>query len=184
MYQRLTDNNLLDLLVTGDKRAFEHIYNRYWQRLYGLAFQETGLKEDAEEIVHDVFESIWKRRGEVDIQNLAAYLVVSVKHRVHNYIKSSITQRKYQEYLIFHELRQNFATEEIIHFTDLSNAVDAVMRKMPEKTSEIFRLSRFENLSVKDIAKRLHITEKGVEYHITQSLKLLRDQLKGYQSNN
>ncbi len=184
MYQRFEDSDLVDFLAKGDKRAFEHIYNRYWLKLYGIAYQDTGVKEDAEEIVHDVFESLWKRREESNIFNLGAYLVVSVKHRTNNFIKSCITQRKYQEYLIFHEIRQNFATEEVIHFSDLARAVDEVMKKMPDKTSEAFRLSRFENLSVKDIAKILQISEKGVEYHITQSLKLLREQLKAYQSNN
>lgn len=184
MYQRLPDGDLVIYLTEGNQKAFEAIYVRYWLRLFGIAFHELGTKEEAEEVIHDVFESLWARRSELTIRNLSAYLVASVKHRVTNYIKSCITQRRYQEYLILNEIQQSYATEDIVHFSDLSRAVEEAMKKMPEKTSEVFRMSRFENLPVKDIASKLNITEKGVEYHITQSLKLLREQLKSYQSDN
>lgn len=184
MYERFSDEELLSSLIEGNQKAFEAIYSRYWYRLFGVAFHEIGTKEEAEEILHDVFESLWSRREEASIRNLSAYLVVAVKHRVTNYIKSCITQRKYQEYLILNEIQQSYATDEIVHFSDLSKAVDEVMKKLPERTSEVFRMSRFENLPVKEIASKLNISEKGVEYHITQSLKLLREQLRVYQSYN
>lgn len=184
MYKRFTDEQLVESLQSGDEKAFEEIYHRYWYRLFGIAYQETGTKEEAEELVHDVFENLWYKREESLIKHLRAYLVVSMKHRVTNYIKSCITQRKYQEYLIFHEIQQSYGTDEIVQFSDLSRAVDDVMKKLPEKTSEIFRLSRFENQSIKDIAQKLSLSEKGVEYHITQSLKVLKDHLKVYHSDN
>ncbi len=184
MYERFSDEELLSSLIEGNQKAFEAIYSRYWYRLFGVAFHEIGTKEEAEEILHDVFESLWCRREEASIRNLSAYLVVAVKHRITNYIKSCITQRKYQEYLILNEIQQSYATDEIVHFSDLSKAVDEVMKKLPERTSEVFRMSRFENLPVKEIASKLNISEKGVEYHITQSLKLLREQLRVYQSYN
>ncbi len=184
MYDRFSDEELISCLIEGNQKAFEAIYRRYWYRLFGVAFHEIGTKEEAEEILHDVFESLWCRREEASIRNLSAYLVVAVKHRITNYIKSCITQRKYQEYLILNEIQQSYATDEIVHFSDLSKAVDEVMKKLPERTSEVFRMSRFENLPVKEIASKLNISEKGVEYHITQSLKLLREQLRVYQSYN
>lgn len=184
MYKRFTDEQLVESLRKGNEKSFEEIYHRYWYRLYTIAYQETGTKEEAEELVQDVFENLWYKREESLIKHLRAYLIVSMKHRVMNYIKSAITQRKYQEYLIFHEIRQSYGTDEIVNFSDLSRAVDEVMKKLPEKTSEVFRLSRFENQSVKDIAEKLSLTEKGVEYHITQSLKVLKDHLKYYNSDN
>lgn len=184
MYEHFSDEELIICLAEGDQKAFEAIYRRYWYRLFGVAFHEIGTKEEAEEILHDVFESLWSRRAEVTIKNLSAYLVVAVKHRVTNYIKSCITQRKYQEYLILNEIQQSYSTDEIVHFSDLSRAVDEVMKKLPERTCEVFRMSRFENLPVREIASKLNITEKGVEYHITQSLKLLREQLRVYQTYN
>jgi RNA polymerase sigma-70 factor (family 1) len=184
MYEKFSDEELLSCLVEGNQKAFEAIYRRYWYRLYGVAYHEIGTKEEAEEILHDVFEKLWIIKEDVAIRNLSAYLVAAVKHRVTNYIKSQITQRKYQEYLILNELQQSYSTDEIVHFSDLSRAVDEVMKKLPERTCEVFRMSRFENLPVREIAHKLNISEKGVEYHITQSLKLLREQLRVYQTYN
>jgi RNA polymerase sigma-70 factor (family 1) len=183
-YSQLNDEQLIDFLKEDDKRAFEEIYRRYWYKLFGVAYHETGAKEEAEELVHDLFESLWTRRKQLTVRFLSAYLVVSIKHLSTNYIKSQITNRKFQEYMIFHEIRQSHVTEEIVHFTDLSKAVDEALKKLPEKTAEIFKMSRFENQSVKDIAGTLNLSEKAVEYHITKSLKLLRENLSMYQSSN
>ncbi|MFY7828376.1 MAG: RNA polymerase sigma-70 factor [Flectobacillus sp.] len=179
-YQKLTDEQLVVLIMEDNKYAFEEVYHRYWYKLFGVAYHEIGTREEAEELVHDLFESLWNRRHQLNIRMLSAYLVVSIKHLSTNYIKSLITNRKYQEYLIFSELRQSHSTEEVVHFSELSEAVEEAMKKLPEKTCEVFRMSRFENQSVKDIAVKLNLSEKAVEYHITKSLKYLRENLKAF----
>lgn len=180
-YNKLTDEQLVNLIIEDSKYAFEEVYHRYWYKLFGVAYHEIGTREEAEELVHDLFESLWNRRHQLNIRMLSAYLVVSIKHLSTNYIKSQITNRKFQEYLIFNEIRQSHATEEVVHFSELSDAVEEAMKKLPEKTCEVFRMSRFENQSVKEIAVQLNLSEKAVEYHITKSLKLLRENLKAYQ---
>jgi RNA polymerase sigma-70 factor (family 1) len=183
MEELLTDQQLVNRMQNGSDKAFAEIYNRYWFKLYSVAYHQTGAKEEAEELVHDVFESLWNKREHTEIRHLSSYLVVSVKNLTVNYIKSQITQRKYQEYLIMHEIQSN-STDEIVRFEDLAKAVEDAMKKLPERTSEIFRMSRFENRTVKDIAQTFNISEKGVEYHITQSLKVLKAQLKAYHTDN
>jgi RNA polymerase sigma-70 factor (ECF subfamily) len=110
--------------------------------------------------------------------------MVAMKHLATNYIKSQINHRKLQEYLIFHQMQQSFSTEELVNYGDLSDALKEVMKKLPEKTSEVFKLSRFENQSVKDIASLLNLSEKAVEYHITKSMKLLKENLRAYYNYN
>lgn len=183
-HRNLTDEQLVDFLKSDDKAAFEEIYNRYWYKLLGVAYHETGTREEAEELVQDLFERVWHKRRESIIRHLSAYLVVSIKHLAINYVKSQITQRKFQEYLVFNEIKQSYATDESVQFADLSKAVDEAMKKLPEKSVEIFKMSRFENQSVKAIAQQLNLSEKAVEYHITKSLKVLKEQLKAYHSDN
>ena len=184
MKKFLTDEQLVILISESNKSAFEELYNRYWYKLFCISYHQIGTKEEAEELVHDLFESLWNRREESNIRHLSSYLVISLKHLITNYIKSKITWRKYQEYILLHKIQEISSTEENIQFNDLSEAVEKAMKKLPEKTSQIFRLSRFENQSVKEIAKELHISEKAVEYHITRSLKLLKDHLWIYQTDN
>ena len=63
---------------------------------------------------------------------------------------------------------------------ELSEAIDIATRQLPEKTRQVFRMSRFEEQSVKEIAQTMNISEKAVEYHITKSLKILRLHLKDF----
>jgi RNA polymerase sigma-70 factor (family 1) len=184
MKPTFTDEQLVVQLSESNKRAFEEIYDRYWYKLYCISFHQTGSKEEAEELVHDLFESLWKRRLESKITHLSSYLFIALKYLVVNHIRSQITWRKYQEYVLLNKMHEISTTEENIEFNDLSEAIDKAMKKLPEKTSRVFQLSRFENRSVKNIAKELHISEKAVEYHITKSLKVLKDNLWIYQTDN
>ena len=183
-YQSFSDDKLVEFLKKGNTEAFAEIYKRYWQKMFSVAYHSLGNKQEAEEMVQDVFVNIWGRFSELDIKHLGVYLVVSVKHKTTNFIKSQINFRKFQEYQIFHEMQQSHATDEVVHFSDLSKAVEEAMKKLPEKSAEIFKKSRFENQSVKDIAQEFDLSEKAVEYHLTKSVKVLREQLKYYQSNN
>ncbi|GGB95366.1 RNA polymerase sigma factor [Dyadobacter sediminis] len=184
MSKSLTDEQLVTQLHESNKRAFEEIYERYWYKLFCISYHQVGSREEAEELVHDIFESLWNRRQESGIRNLNTYLMISMKYRIANFIKSRITWRKYREYLILNKIQENYATDEIVDFSDLSKAIDQVMSRLPEKTSRVFQLSRFEHQSVKAIAEELNISEKAVEYHITKSLKALKDGLWMYQSSN
>lgn len=180
----LGDEQLVLLLQEGKMSAFEEIYLRYWYKLYCIAYNQTGVQEEAKELVQEVFLSLWKRRAEVKILHLDLYLTLAIKNQVYDYIKSQISYRKYQEYLIFQEIRQHNGTDEIVNFLELANAIEKALSRLPEKSAEVFRRSRFENQSVKEIARELNLSEKAVEYHITKSLKFLRSNLSMFQSQN
>lgn len=176
-YQSLSNEQLVEALKSGNHRAFEEIYDRFAEKLFSLAYTQVGSKEEAEDIIHDLFEDLWKKRAESTIRNLATYLVVSVKYLTVAYIKSQMSLRKFQEYLIFNEIQQFNMVEDIVNFGDLQRAVENAMKTLPEKTVEVFKMSRFERKSVRDIAENLQLSEKAVEYHITKSLRVLREHL-------
>jgi RNA polymerase sigma-70 factor (family 1) len=178
------DKNLVLGLQEGKTSAFEEIYQRYWYKLFSIAYHQIGVQETAEELVQELFLDIWRRRATVKIEILEVYLVVGIKNQVYDFIKSQVSYRKYQEYLIFQEIQQSSNAHDIINYTELSNAVEKALSMLPEKSAEVFKKSRFENQSVKEIAKSLQLSEKAVEYHITKSVKFMRENLKAYQSDN
>jgi RNA polymerase sigma-70 factor (family 1) len=182
-WNTLDTDELVQRFQLGETRAFEEIYDRYWAKLYNLAYTQIGTREEAEDLIHNLFESLWKKRGELAIRNLTTYLIVSVKYLSVAYIKSQINLRKYQEYLIFQEIERTTSTEDIINFADLQKAVEKAMKTLPEKTVEVFKMSRFENKSVREIAHSLNISEKAVEYHITKSLKVMKEHLRYFHAN-
>jgi RNA polymerase sigma-70 factor (ECF subfamily) len=166
---------LVQRFQAGDLKAFEEIYDRYWLKLYNLAYAQIGTREEAEDLIHNLFESFWKKRNELVIRNLTTYLIASVKYLTVAYIKSQINLRKYQEYLIFQEIDRTTSTEDIINFADLQKAVEKAMQSLPEKTVEVFKMSRFENRSVREIAESLQLSEKAVE--------VLKQHLQGFHQN-
>ncbi len=182
--KQFDDGQLISFLQEGKISAFEEIYRRYWYKLYCIAFHQTGIRQEAEELVQDVFLSLWNRRSTVQIRHIDLYLTLAIKNQVYDFIKGQINYRKYQEYLIFQEIQQHNSTDEIVNVTDLAQAVQMALARLPEKSAEVFRRSRFDNQSVREIAESLHISEKAVEYHITKSIKFLKKNLPDYLSDN
>ena len=174
-----SDQELLERLKLSDDKAFRAIYARYGKRCYGLALQKIKSKEAAEEITQNIFISLWERRAALSVQNLEAYLTVSVKYQVINFIESKLTREKYALSLPPQYNSEN-SVENAIFLQDLTAALEKALADLPEKTREIYRLSRFENLSGREIAERIGLSEKSVEYHISQSLKFLRLHLKDF----
>ncbi len=183
-YHEMTDESLVVLLKSGDTRAFEAIYQRYWRQLYGFASHQLGVREDAEEIVHDLMLSLWQNREHSNIGNLRIYIFIAARNLVNKSIKSQINLRKYLEFRVFQEVFEHSSVNEILTNEALETAVEQAMKQMPEKTAAVFRMSKLEEVPVKQIAAALGLTHKAVEYHITKSIKLLRQQLKPYYHEN
>ncbi|GAB2605729.1 RNA polymerase sigma-70 factor [Spirosoma areae] len=182
--KQFDDGQLVSFLQEGKISAFEEIYRRYCYKLYCIAFHQTGVREEAEELVQEVFLSLWHRRSAVQIRHLDLYLTLAIKNQVYDFIKGQINIRKYQEYLIFQEIQQHSSTDDIVNVADLTQAIQMALARLPEKSAEVFRRSRFENQSVREIADSLHMSEKAVEYHITKSLKFLKENLQAYLTDN
>jgi RNA polymerase sigma factor (sigma-70 family) len=183
-YTDLTDELLVDLLKSNDPDAFKIIYQRYWRQLYSFVYQQIDSKEDTEEILHDLMLSLWQNRGQSQIQHLRIYLFIAARNLTHKFIKSKINLRKYREYQLLHQVFESNNSDEIFNINDLSTAIESVLKKMPEKTATIFRMSKIDELPVKKIALKMDLTDKAVEYHITKSLKMLRQHLQDFHLNN
>ena len=178
-YKILSDELLVKLLRVGEQEAFEEIYRRYWQKLLRSAQFKIRSKETIEEILQDLFISLWEKRERVVIENLEAYLNTSLKYLIINQIKKQILEEKFVEY----SLKKNELTDDVdesVAFNELSVAIEKAIGQLPEKTQQIFRLNRLEYKSVKEIAVLLETPERTVEYHITQALRTLRIHLREF----
>lgn len=178
--QALSDEQLL-LELRGPKAAlaFRALYERFAKKLYKLAYQKTASTEIAEEIVQEVFVGLWEKRENLLIGNVENYLLSAVRYQVINHLRTVIAQRKFVEP---QEQTQVLTQEAELPLTveDLQNALEKSLEVLPEKTRQVFRMSRNEYLSHREIAQRLDLTEKSVEYHITQALRHLRTHLRDF----
>lgn len=177
-YTSLDDDKLCQLLSDDDKNAFQEIYKRYWKKLYIVAERKTH-RQNAEEIIQDLFANLWQNRKN-RINNLKFYLFSSVKYGILNQIKKEINEQKFAEYALYSLQNSDNSTDYTLLLNDLSESLESGLAKLPAKTQQIFKMSRFELLSIKAIALKCDLSEKAIEYHISQALKTLKDHLKNY----
>lgn len=171
----LSDFELLDLLRSGDRNAFCEIYNRYWEKVFTVAANKIRQCEEAEEIVQDIFISLWHRRHSIEITtSLNAYLAVSVKYRVIKILAKRHQYHKYADYSLNFIPSSSNSTEELLEFDELKSRLEILVSNLPEKCRLVYKLSREQGLSQKQIAREYGISEKTVEAHIGKALKALR----------
>lgn len=160
--------------------AFNEIYERYWLKLYLSAFRRLKSKDDAEDLVQDLFFSLWMKRHSLEISaSLSSYLFTAVKYKVINHVESNIVKGAYLNSLNLTLLEYDDSTNETIIGHDLERFIDFGINRLSPKMKEVFELSRRENLSVIEIADRLNISEQTVKNQISKALKILRVHVGG-----
>ncbi|GAB3857593.1 RNA polymerase sigma-70 factor [Hymenobacter terrigena] len=174
------DAALVQALRDGSEPAFAEIYHRYGFGLIEHAYRKVGSREAAEEIVQDLFASLWHKRDGIEIQKLPEYLGTAVKYRVINLIKTRLTHADYLLYCRTQAAHADHHTEQELAAADLAGALRRGLTRLPAHTREIFQLSRLEHQTVPEIAGRLKLSPKAVEYHLTRALKQLRVSLKDF----
>lgn len=167
-----SDAILLHGLANGDPVSFRIIYRLYWRKLYDIAFHIMRNEADAEDIVQDVFSSVWYRREQLRIRiALENYLVRAVKYTAFFYLKVQARKSVPDERLPGKSNMWRNSTEETLLHRELEAMIEQILNTLPFKTKKIFSLSRFEGLTYPEIANEMDISIKTVEYHISMALK-------------
>ncbi|MEO6177615.1 MAG: RNA polymerase sigma-70 factor [Flavobacterium circumlabens] len=178
MYKKYSDEELVELLKQGKDRAFDELYFRYRDVLVRFVYQRMKSIPISEEIVQEVFTTIWERRKTLVIQKkFSAYMYTSVRYVTLDYIKSNMINDQYIKEVFDRNssLEEcNNTTEESIYHDELQEALDKATSLLPKKAKEVFILSRFKQYSNKEIAEELNVSHETVKYHISYALKFMR----------
>jgi RNA polymerase sigma-70 factor (family 1) len=163
------------------EKDFERIYNSLWRKLYGVAYNYFRDKTAAQEIIQEVFVNLWLRRDHLsEINDLEAYLFRSVKNKIYDQFDKIASEEKLQKHLSLQLTEETNETKEEIEYTETLDIINHEIDRLPDTTKTIFRLSRFDRYTNEEIAGRLHLSGKAVEYHITRALKRLRLRLNQF----
>ncbi|MEO6187204.1 MAG: RNA polymerase sigma-70 factor [Ginsengibacter sp.] len=171
-----SDEQLLQQMAVGQRQAFTEVYNRYWEELFISATKVLRRKEEAADVVQDVFLSLWNRRNELDIQgSLAAYLHTSVRYKCIHYIEKNITRRDYLVQLAEVAISASSPNAEVnLQLKEIQQTLDKSVAKMPAKMQKVYKLSRQEHLSYKEISDSMSISVETVKKHIQHALQIIR----------
>jgi len=166
------------------KTVFEELFRQHYASLCHYAVSIMSDPEQSEDIVQKAFIKLWDRRSEMDMErSIKSYLYTMVRNASINFLRD---KKKFSSSFLDLELFiQNNASGivdglENLQAEELSNKIQNAIEKLPEKSLEVFNLSRFEHLKYKEIAEKLNVTVKTVEAHMSRALKILREELKDY----
>lgn len=176
-----TDAGLVAALNQGDRKAFEIIYRTYAPEIFRHIQRNITLREDCEEILQDLFESLWKRHKDLKIVSLRPYLFTMAKYKIIRYFQHNRAKRNYERHFILFEAMFDYLFEEEEESIDpaaFKSLLDNSLPELPERCQAAFRLRLTENLTNAEIADRMHIKKNTVENYMIRALRHLRESYK------
>lgn len=167
-----TDEQLFHFTCESDPHAFTEIYHRYSKDLYLIAWNATRNREKAEDIVQDVFVSLWQRRLKVEITVLKSWLFQATRFQVLKAFRQDKADAGFLARLV--NATKVIYENDPAAFKEFQELIPAVFASLPNDQQEIFRLHREEQLTYREIAEKLGISVKTVEKKMSLALRHLR----------
>jgi RNA polymerase sigma-70 factor (ECF subfamily) len=175
IYNSLKDSELLDLLRSGNEKAFAEIYERYWGLMFHHVLKMTGDMDETKDLIQELFTHLWINVEQIEPEtNIASYLYVSARNKVINLIRHDKVKKNYLSSLSEFANQYHDYILEQLSAKDLSIAIEKEIQNLPCKMREIFELSRKKFRTHKEIADELHISDKTVKKQINNAIKILR----------
>ncbi|MES2827068.1 MAG: RNA polymerase sigma-70 factor [Bacteroidota bacterium] len=179
-YNLHEDRQLVQLLRTGDERVLVEIYNRYWDKLLVVAFNRLGNQEEAEECVQDVLFKLWKLRDDFELSKLELvnYLARATRNQAFN-----ILDKRHREHLKSENYKPEadinlLSPERALILRELQQQIDNSINALPPQCQIVFKLSRQDGLSNKEIADTLNLSENTVKSHLKKANRDIRGNME------
>jgi len=173
------DTELVKALQKGDIDAFNQLYAKYNLKLFYFIRGYIGSKEDAEEIIQEVFITIWETRKRLkEYLSFNSYIFTISYNAILKFYRNKGRRQKHMDiYLKGLEDRSNKTLKEV-EYDSLVTLIEKIIVQLPPKRQKVFRLSREKGLSNKEIAKQLNLSIRTVEAQIYQAIKFIKKKLE------
>jgi RNA polymerase sigma-70 factor, ECF subfamily len=176
----LEEQYLIYGLLSQNKIVFDFIFHYYYSGLCAYCERITGNQQAAEDIVQDLFVTLWIKHQQIHIESsLKSYLFTAVKNRSLDYLKKEKRKSGFHTSVEQDKLPENLSSFWFAE-AELQAIINKCLEKLPPRCSEIFTLSRMNGLKNEEIATNLGISKRTVELQISNALKQLRTDLKDY----
>lgn len=178
MNKRFNLEKLLRELSKDQEPPLEELFNYYYPRLYAFSRSFLKLEHGIDDILQEVFIRIWQNRKKIkDPTSFNSYIFTITRNLLLNELRSRLNHKNLVEEIRKLSIAQEYTSSEEFDYKDFKIRVDQIISELPERQKEVFILSRTEGLSHKEIASKLKITPKTVEYHISLAIRSIKEKL-------
>jgi RNA polymerase sigma-70 factor (ECF subfamily) len=180
--ERINDDKVLfAALKKGNKKAFTLLYEKYWEKLYYVAYQHTQSTEESEDLIHEVFIDLWKKRKKIKIEKtVSSYIFTALKYKIFRLYDKKSVRKKYNDRIKHNGSVSLNVTEMELSFNELYNLIEHEIEKLPERCKLIFKIRRMEDYSIEEVAKKLEISSNTVNNQMTKASKILKVKIGEY----
>lgn len=177
--QASMDEALILRIQQGDRSAFSLFFERHRSNMYLAAYHLLRDEDDAHDAVQELFSDVWQRADRIDVSgNIKGYLYTVLRNRILTAMSRSKYLDEYVNSYLAFEQQSSCNTEETVLANELEQLLEEKINQLPPKMREVYTLSWHDNLSNKEIAERMSISEGTVKQHKHQALRILRGKLQ------
>lgn len=176
-----SDEELMREIKADNMFAFDVLYKKYSKRLYKFGYSILKSREDAENLIHDVYLNLWENRQKVEKNSSVQYYLFSIAYNS----AISVIRKKTRESNFIEFLRSlPEITEEAVNveleYNELTNKLDEIINALPQRQKEVYLLHKVSGLKYTEIAEKLSISVNTIENHMSRALKSIREKLGNY----
>ncbi|MEP6595096.1 MAG: sigma-70 family RNA polymerase sigma factor [Ginsengibacter sp.] len=169
----ISDTLLLKQVEEGSKKAFNILFEKYWESAFSDAHKRLKNYDNAKDIVQEIFTHIWINRQTLNIENLPAYLNVAIRNKVIKFVDKQKIVHPFFD-ILDNIPEKNSQTDGSLLWKEFFKSYEALMKSLPPKRQVIFRLRYQEDLPTKVISMQLGIKRKTVQNQLGKAIETLK----------
>ena len=180
-FVKYSDEELMQEIKAGNMFAFDALYEKYCKRVYKFAYSILKTREEAENLMQDVFLNLWENRHKVEKgSSVKSYVFTITYNSAISIIRKKARESEFVEYLKAVQKINVDPVDMVLEYNELTNKLDEIIYSLPKRQKEVYLLHKVEALKYNEIAERLHISVNTIENHMSRVLKTIREKLGNY----
>ena len=170
---------LFQQISAGDELAFKSIFYLYKIQLYKVVIRLTKSQVIAEEIIQEVFLSLWiSRKHLVKVDEPSSYIYRCLFNQISRYLKKEANHERIVRAAIRYRQSSSEVTEQLVEEHDTQRLIEKAIVQLPKQQNIVYRLSRQQGLSNNEIASQLHVSQHTVKSHLSKAIWFIKTYLK------
>lgn len=181
-FSQYCDEDLMQEIKADNMFAFDALYGKYCKRVYKFGYSIIKSREEAENLMQDVFLNLWETRSRVKKDSsVKSYIFTITYNSAISIIRKKARESEFIEYLKSVQKIDVESVDVVFEYNELKSKLDEIVNTLPKRQKEVYLLHRDEAMKYNEIAERLHISVNTIENHMSRAIKTVREKM-GYYS--